>query len=299
MDQNEAERLLSANPDFRLLRRVKSAAHWALRPAEGEVRRAVYVDTETTGLDQDRDEVIELALIPFDYERDTGCIVHVDEAGALSALRQPSFPIPPESTRVHHIGDEDVAGKSIDPEQVRAIIEPAHLIIAHNAGFDRPMTEKHWPIFEEKNWACSFQDIDWKSEGLGSAKLDYLLFQQGWFFEGHRATTDALASVFLLTLPLPASGKSGMKALLDSARRPLWAVRAHETAFEQRAALKQRGYRWDDGEGKRPKAWWILTDAPQTEIDWLEAEIYREKRDIPVLKMPATTRYSARIWSRL
>ena len=66
--------------------------------------------------------------------------------------------------------------------------------------------------------------------------------------------------------PLPTSGKSGLKALLDCARRPLRAVRAEETAFEQRAALKQRGYRWDDGAGKRPKAWWILTDDPQREI---------------------------------
>jgi DNA polymerase-3 subunit epsilon len=74
-------------------------------------------------------------------------------------------------------------------------------------------------------------------------------------------------------------------------------VRAEETAFEQRAALKARGYRWDNGEGKRPKAWWILTDDPQSEIDWLTHEIYGGPHDIPVLNMPATMRYSARLWS--
>lgn len=113
----------------------------------------------------------------------------------------------------------------------------------------------------------------------------------------HRALSDALATTFLLTLPLPISGKSGLKALLDCARRPLRAVRAEETDFSQRAALKQRGYRWDDGEGKRRKAWWILTDDPQTEIDWLTAEIYGAAREIPVMNMPATMRYSARLWS--
>ncbi len=297
MDLRKAEHLIEANGDYRLLRRVPPASEWRLDAPRGELRRAVFVDTETTGLDHDVDEVVELALLPFEYERDTGKIVRVDEVHALSALRQPSFPIPPESTTVHGISDADVAGKTIDPEQVRAVIEPAQLIIAHNAAFDRPMVEKLWPIFEEKHWACSFVDIDWKAEDLGSAKLDYLLYKQGWFHDGHRALSDALATVLLLTLPLPVSGKSGLKALLDCARRPLRAVRAEGTAFEQRAALKQRGYRWDEGNGKRPKAWWILTDDPQTELDWLETEIYREKRDIPVIKMPATMRYSARLWT--
>jgi DNA polymerase-3 subunit epsilon len=297
MTSDEAERLIDASDDYRLLRRVPRAAQWPLASPVGELRRAIFVDTETTGLDPHRDEVIELALLAFEYERETGKIVRVDEAGALSAFRQPSFPIPAESMRVHGISDADVAGKTIDADQVRALIESAHLIIAHNAAFDRPMVEKHWPIFEQKHWACSFVDIDWKAEGIGSAKLDYLLMKSGWFHDGHRALTDALASVFLLSLPLPTSGKSGLKALLDCARRPLRAVRAEETAFEQRAALKQRGYRWDDGAGKRPKAWWILTDDPQREIDWLNAEIYETAKNIPVVNMPATMRYSARLWS--
>lgn len=297
MDLTEAERLIEASDDYRLLRRVQPASAWKLEAPTGETRRAIFLDTETTGLDRETDEVIELALLPFDYERETGRIVRVDEAGSLSALRQPTGPIPIESTRVHGISDADVAGKTIDAEAVRAIVDSAQLIIAHNAAFDRPMVEKHWPIFEQKHWACSFVDIDWKAEGLGSAKLDYLLYRQGWFHDGHRALSDALATVFLLTLPLPVSGKTGLKALLDCARRPLRAVRAEETAFEQRAALKLRGYRWDDGEGKRPKAWWILTDDPQREIDWLTAEIYQESRDIPVINMPATMRYSARLWS--
>jgi hypothetical protein len=47
--------------------------------------------------------------------------------------------------------------------------------------------------------------------------------RQGWFHDGHRALSDALASLFLLTLPLP-SGKPTLAALLECARRPLYAV---------------------------------------------------------------------------
>ncbi len=250
MDISEAERLLSASPDFRLLRRVPAPSAWGLKSASGEIRRGAFIDTETTGLDPDADEVIELAVLPFEYERETGAIVRVAADAALSAFRQPSFPIPPESSNIHGITDETVAGHIIDPERIRALIEPAHLVIAHNAAFDRPMVEKHWPIFEDKHWACSFAEIDWKGEGVGSAKLDYLLWSRGWFHDGHRALSDAAAALFLLTLPLPASGRLGLSALLECARRQLWAVRAEDTAFEQRASLKARGYRWDDGEGK-------------------------------------------------
>jgi hypothetical protein len=47
---------------------------------------------------------------------------------------------------------------------------------------------------------------------------------------------------------------------------PLWVVRAEDTAFEQRASLKARGYRWDDGEGKRVKVWWLMTNDPKPNI---------------------------------
>lgn len=296
MDRDQAMALIEADRDFRLLRRVPDVGDWKLAPASNNLRRAVFVDTETTGLDADEDEVIELAMLPFDYDRDSGAIVAVHVDAALAALRQPSKPIPPESAAIHGIRDEDVAGKTIDPAHISALLDEAQLVIAHNAAFDRPMVEKLWPVFETKHWACSLADIDWRGEGLGSSKLDYLLMRQGWFFDDHRALADALAATFLLTLPLPRSGKPAFAGLLECARRPLRAVRAIDTAFEQRAALKARGYRWDAGDGARAKAWWTLTDDPQAEIDWLNAEIYEAPREIPVINVPATRRYSARLW---
>jgi DNA polymerase-3 subunit epsilon len=153
MDLSEAARLVETSPDFRLLRRVPPPRDWPLNAASAETRRGVFVDTETTGLDLDTDEVIELALLPFEYERDTGAIVSVDQDAALNAFREPSFPIPPESAKIHGITDEMVRGRAIDPEHVRSLIEPAHLVLAHNAAFDRPMVEKHWPIFARQGHA--------------------------------------------------------------------------------------------------------------------------------------------------
>src|SRR5262245_28827180 len=131
MDLEAAAGLIETSPDYRLLRRIPVPRAWSLKQAVGETRRGVFVDTEPTGLDPDSDEVIELALLPFEYERDTGAIVSVGEEAALSAFRQPSFPIPPESAKIHGINDEMVAGQVIDPERIKAIVEPAHIVLAH------------------------------------------------------------------------------------------------------------------------------------------------------------------------
>src|SRR5690554_1076902 len=109
----DAERLISASPDYRLLRRVPEPGQWKLERGSGETRPAILVDTETTGLDQDADEMIELALLPFEYERDTGRIVSVDEANALSGFREPSKLIPQEATQVHGVTNDMVKGQVI------------------------------------------------------------------------------------------------------------------------------------------------------------------------------------------
>ena len=139
-------------------------------------------------------------------------------------------------------------------------------------------------------------DVDWRSEGLSTAKLAYLLMKQGWFHSEHRALSDAMAGLFLLSLPLPQSGRLTLSALLECARRPLKAVRAEDTPYALRTALKQRGYQWDVGDDERPKAWWMLTSAPEEEVAWLNAEIYPSPRDVPVISVPATRRYSSRVW---
>ena len=64
-----------------------------------------------------------------------------------------------------------VSGKSIDEEQVQALVEQTDLIFAHNAYFDRVMVEKHWPCFSEKPWSCTFQSVDWLREGFTAGKL--------------------------------------------------------------------------------------------------------------------------------
>ena len=129
---------------------------------------AVLVDTETTGLLHTLDEIIEIGAVSFTYD-DAGVIG--DVVGVNSGLRQPSAPIPAEITRLTGITDEMVSGHGIDIAALDALVEPADLVIAHNAAFDRPFCEKLSPAFESKAWACSVTEIRWADLGFEGNKL--------------------------------------------------------------------------------------------------------------------------------
>ena len=130
-----------ASPDYRVLRRLEGGLI-PTTPPGAEVRRAVFMDTETTGTDVTEDEVVELSMIAFDYDPSGGAIHTVHEADAFSRLRDPGRPIPPEATRVNNITDDMVAGQTIAEEEVEAFLDGVGLVIAHSASFDRPMWRK-------------------------------------------------------------------------------------------------------------------------------------------------------------
>ena len=82
-EQERAAAILEANRDYRILRRLRLRD--ASLPPEGvTTKRAVIVDVETTGVDQCVDEIIELAMLKFDYSIDGGFVPTADtvvEAG--------------------------------------------------------------------------------------------------------------------------------------------------------------------------------------------------------------------------
>jgi DNA polymerase-3 subunit epsilon len=253
--------------------------------APGE-RVAVIVDTETTGLDHTRDEVIELGMVAFSYNDDSRI---GDVIGTYNALREPTVPITPEITRLTGITPEMVKGHTIDLAAVEAFIQPAHLVIAHNARFDRPFCERLAHGFSLKAWACSHAEISWSDYGFEGSKLGYLLSQCGWFHQGHRAVEDCHALLEVLAAPLQGETACAMTYLLASARKALLRIWAEGSPFDMKDNLKKRGYRWNDGTNGRPKSWFIEIDedAYESEMKFLRQEIYR--RDVK----PFTQRITA------
>ncbi|NKB55034.1 MAG: 3'-5' exonuclease [Alphaproteobacteria bacterium] len=294
-DPAELEKLaaiLEESGDYRVLRRLKPQAV-ANRPTGDESRLGLFVDVETTGLDPEKDEIIELAMLPFRYSLEGAVIAVLDP---FDHLRQPLTPIPPAVTALTGITDEMVAGQKIDLDEVLEFAGPADLVVAHNAAFDRRFLERLCPDFCAKPWACSMAEIDWAAEGFEGTKLAYLAADNGFFYDRHRAANDCLAAVELLSRTLPRSGVSGLASLLARARQTTWRIWAANSPFEFKDLLKARGYRWNGEDNGRPRAWYvdIPDDRKDAELDYLWQEIYKRKVDLDITKVTAFDRYSDR-----
>ncbi|MBR0737010.1 3'-5' exonuclease [Bradyrhizobium liaoningense] len=284
---------LGRSTDYRVLRRL--VARPTYTPANGqEVKTGVLLDTETTGLDHRKDEIIELGMVKFDYLAN-GRIVGVRDV--FSAFNEPSGPISAEVTALTGITDEMVAGHRIDDAAVLAFVEDGVITIAHNSAFDRKFAERYWPVFEGMAWGCSATEVDWRAHGFAGAQLGYLLNGAGYFHHAHRAVDDCHALLEVLDFVLPTTGAPALALLLDKARKPTMRVWAEQSPFELKDSLKERGYRWNDGSDGRPKSWYLDVDeaAVDTEIAFLRSEIYMRDVEPGVQRLTAFTRFSCRV----
>ncbi len=91
-------------------------------------KRAIYYDTETTGIKAENERIIEIAA--YDPEQDR----------TFEAFVNPGRPIPPQATAIHKITDDMVADApdfSIVGQQFIEFCEGDTVLIAHNNdGFD-------------------------------------------------------------------------------------------------------------------------------------------------------------------
>lgn len=291
MSTEEMARSLEDSGDYRILRRLRPR-HVVPTRRPGFSQVGVIIDTETTGLNHTTDEIIEIGAIAFSFD-DHGHIG--DVLGVFGGLQQPSVPIPAEVTRLTGITDHMVEHQAIDMAALRSLIEPADLIIAHNAGFDRPFCERFSNVFADKAWACSVREIDWSTRGFEGTKLGYLVGQSGLFHEGHRAVDDCFA---LLEILERAAGPDDapFTELFRTSEKSRVRIFAEHSPFDMKDHLKARGYRWSDGSDGRPKSWWIEIDedALPDELAYLRAEIYRwDDADPPTQYLTALNRYKA------
>jgi len=281
---------LEATGNYRVLRRLKPWVN--IEPPAGvELRQAIFFDVETTGLDITSSEIIELAMVPFEYASD-GRIFRVGEP--LQQFNEPREPIHPEITALTGITDDMVAGHRLDVAAIESLAQSASLMIAHNAAFDRPFAERTSNIFRAKPWACSMSGIAWKDEGITSRRLIDLLASFRFFFDNHRAVDDCLAAIGLMTMTLPKSGLTAMDAMLRNARAATYKIIADGAPYELKDALKRRGYAWNAEIARGPKAWWIEVPADEleNELDFLRREIFQRQVDVPVRRITAFERFS-------
>jgi DNA polymerase-3 subunit epsilon len=256
------ERLFKMAPYFN--------ADWESQNADS-IRIGAAVDVETTGLRQDEDQVIEIGLRVFKFNRKTGEVLQLIDS--YSAFQDPGHPLSDEIKDLTGISDDDVRGQKIDWEQVNSLLSKCHLIVAHNASFDRPFIDRAASVSQDKIWACSLKQVDWNLKGFTSKKLDSLSIYHGFFTDSHRALNDAEALIHLLSFSDSTSNTPYLLELLSNARKLTVEIAANFSPFETKDALKSRGYGWDG-----PNKYWskiIPKDELDAEVKWLTDAVYR------------------------
>ncbi|MDH4441829.1 MAG: 3'-5' exonuclease [Rhizobium sp.] len=292
MGEVDMVRQLSQTGRYRILTKLLPRVI-APKPRPEFLLKGIILDTETTGLNARKDEIIEIGVIAFTFDHNGNL---GDVTGVYGGLQQPSVSIPSEISKLTGITDAMVLGQSIDMDALQALIGPADLLIAHNAGFDRPFCDAFSNVFFGKAWACSNSEIDWAARGYEGTKLGYLIGQAGFFHDGHRAVDDCFALLEVLIREVDGSGPTAFAELYEASQRSRVRIFAENSPFEMKDHLKARGYRWSDGTDGRPKSWWIEVDegALDDELGYLRSEIYRyPDADPPIKRLTAFDRFRA------
>lgn len=280
LEINEMLNVLEASGDYKIIKRFKKTKIYN-EPSECKKLIGIFLDVETTGPSAEKDHIIEIALVPFEYTSD-GKIYRVLDS--YVEFQDPNISIPEFITELTGITNEMVQGKSIDHAKVCELVESASIIVAHHAAFDKKFVEKLFPVFKDKLWGCTVAHVKWRQENISSAKLEYLAYKYGVFYDAHRAEIDSLVGVHILAQILPVSGELVLKVLLENACSKYLKIWALQSPFEMKDILKARGYRWHDGSNNKSKSWYkiVKEDLKDQELEFLYSEIYGRKLPLEI-----------------
>ena len=198
------------------------------------IEKVLIIDTETTGLDENKDEVIEIGCILF----------HVSSRSVLS---QVSFLLPVSTNEAEYVNGISAEVTNIDqPWQdglnfFLKLVDYSDLIVAHNVEFDRKWFGKGILPKLEKNWICSLEDINWsfqKSLKTRPSVTDLALSFSIPVWNLHRALSDCfyISEVFKKC--------NNLEELLLKATEPRFLYKAL-VSYEERYLAKNAGFRWN------------------------------------------------------
>lgn len=291
-DMRDLFERLEQQGTFRVLRKIDVREGRTGVPYHGgDTFIAAVVDVETTGLEPDRDVIVELALRRFRYDS-RGRILKIDRAATW--LEDPGRPLGERVMQITSLTDAGLAGQRIDEAEASRMLRTAHLVIAHNAAFDRKFVERRLPLAAGLPWACSMCEVDWEAAGFEGRSLGWLLAQAAWFHVAHRANGDVDAVIALLSHTL-ADGRTVLDELVARSAEPSMRVEAVGAAFEVKDDLRTRGYRWNPDS----KVWWKEVHRAELseEEAWLGRTVYGAGRSSRtcgprVTKVTARERYA-------
>lgn len=195
----------------------------------------IIIDLETTGLDPNVDQIIEIGILEFSVDGKKSCKL----LSTYSALQESTNEIPTKITELTGIDSEMLKDRNIDWGIVRKYLERASIVIAHNVDFDRSFLERVEEISDlGLHWGCSLKHINWHKHGFHTRALNYLASDHGFVNPfSHRAIFDC-ATTFRLCTPY-------LDELIDKSYEREYELAAVGAAFDKKDQLKEQGYLWD------------------------------------------------------
>ena len=195
----------------------------------------LILDTETTGLDPDQDQCVEVGVILFDV-------------AARAVLAQQSFllPVPVNAAEPINRIPAAVSRRSQPWREAlvwfEMLVAAADVVVAHNAAFDRQwfghgqLPAIHCP------WLCSMDDLRWPADRQLRSRpsvRDLALAYGVPVWSAHRALTDCiyLAEVFARC--------DDLEQMLSLGMEPRRLLRAR-VSFDDRHLAREAGFRWND-----------------------------------------------------
>ena len=136
-----------------------------------------FFDVETTGLSSNTEEIVELSLILFVFEQESGKIIGLLDN--YTGYNEPSKKIGKSAQKVHGITDKMVKCHKIDTNRIHSMMDIADFFVAHNASFDRGFLQNYLIFPKSKRWYCTMNEIDWRGKGHSSKGLQNLLDDHG------------------------------------------------------------------------------------------------------------------------
>ena len=209
------------------------------------MRRALLLDTETTGLDPREHRVIEVAACLYDLE--IGCPIE-----SYATLLQHAGGNEAEAiNRIPSVALADAPHPSVGWTRVVALAERADVVAAHRAEFDRSFVEASILSPPKWRWVCTKTDFDWPGVGRGDSLVQLALAYGLGVASAHRALTDVdtMARVLSRVRELGHS----LPDLFRRAARPKKRFVAM-VSYEMRQVAKDAGFLWD---GDR-REWWRM-----------------------------------------
>jgi len=154
----------------------------------------VCIDCETTGLDTEKDRIIEIAAVKFTFDK---------TFESIESLIDPQCEITEESQKIHNISQKMVFGKPLIKEILPKILEMAndHIVIGHGIAFDIavmnseakrnniPCAHEHFTYIDTLRLARLYGDSPFNS--LEMLRQHFNIPNEG----AHRAMNDVIVNI--------------------------------------------------------------------------------------------------------